>query len=727
VLARQSPEEVVEIIRQQLGVASYREVLWQVLRARVDPESGRSWTPVQELVCRRAFKAVVTTCYDRGIVDARMPVRPGVSATGFTTWEDGLGLDRWRTGDVFGESGLLATAEYRRAYAGKLPGVLARLMDGHLMWIGFSFADQRTTAILREIADRTGARVDPGGAPCHVAVMAWDPAGEANDPGVLARGAEVAYGAQVVLYSAPGGDHSALGLLLAELTDPRFPPGGDLSAHPAPPVTAPGQPATAATPAVPVRWEPPAEPVEHFTGRVEELARLDRWAADPQVALIGVTAGGGAGKTALVTHGVTEAGGPALRPAVRGVFAWSFYADPLAEHWVEALLEWARRDLGIVVAGTGRVAAALLALLRVVSVLLVLDGLERVQEGPAGEGFGQLLDGTLREVLTGACQLRHGSLIVLTSRFPFADLETSDGGTARMMEVPPFTPAEGAALLAAASVDWLTGLERSDLAQAVDGHALAIAVLAGLLATSLPAPDLASLRRELTAAARTDARVNRVLQFYAGRLNEPGRYLLAALSLFARPVPAAAMLTVARHKAFAGRLVAWTPATAEVAIRNSLGGLASWHPDGTISAHPLVRDTFQPLVLNAAPAAVENILTGMPSGTVTSAADALCMVEAIELLLDVGQWRSADDMFQVRSGSNGSIALGGPGGSPTRTARCGRVRRHLRPPRGLRCLSRRASPGLLRSRRRPMGDERWRHGHSTRIPADGGPQRPRRR
>ena len=29
VLARQSPEEVVEIIRQQLGVASYREVLRQ--------------------------------------------------------------------------------------------------------------------------------------------------------------------------------------------------------------------------------------------------------------------------------------------------------------------------------------------------------------------------------------------------------------------------------------------------------------------------------------------------------------------------------------------------------------------------------------------------------------------------------------------------------------------------------------------------------------------------
>ena len=223
----------MEIVRRGLGPGVYREVLRQVLRVRTDPESGRSWTPVQELVCRCAFKAVVTTNYDPGIVDARMRVRPAASATGFMTWEDELGLDRWRTGDVFGEAELpvlfahgqhnrpdsvvLATTEYRRAYAGKLPQVLARLMDGHLVWIGFSFADQRIAAILREIADRTGTRIDPGGAPRHVAVMAWDPAAAGNDPQILAQRAEIDYGAQVVLYPAPGGDHSALALLLADL------------------------------------------------------------------------------------------------------------------------------------------------------------------------------------------------------------------------------------------------------------------------------------------------------------------------------------------------------------------------------------------------------------------------------------------------------------------------------------------------------------------------------
>ncbi len=551
-LASSSPDAVVEIVRRSLGAGMFREVLRQVLRARTDPQTGRSWTDVQELVCRCAFRGVVTTNYDPGIVDARMRVRPGVSATGFTTWEDELGLDRWRTGDVFGEDELpvlfahgqhnrpdtivLATTEYRRAYAGKLPHVLARLMDGHVCWIGFSFADQRIGAILREIGEQTGTRVDPGAAPRHVAVMAWDPAGAGNDPQVLAQRAEIAYGAQVILYPAPGGDHSALAVLLAVLADPRFPAAVDVPARPAPAAAGPGPGPAGGRADVAVRWVPAPDPVAHFTGRAEELARLDRWAADPGVRLAGVSAWGGAGKTALVTHWVQQAGGIRRRAGLRRVFGWSFYTDPSPEHWADGFLAWAAQELGVPVPETGRPAGRVLGVLAAVPVLLVLDGLEVVQEGPAGEGFGRLLDGLLREVLAGACQLPHAGLVVLTSRFPFADLEGFDGGPARMLEVPAFTPVEGAALLAAAGGGWLPEHERRELVAAADGHALAVTVLAGLLAAHPPSADLAALRGDLASVARTDARVGKVLGFYAGRLAEADRYLLAAVSLFTRPV-----------------------------------------------------------------------------------------------------------------------------------------------------------------------------------------------
>jgi tetratricopeptide (TPR) repeat protein len=661
-LATSSPESVVEIVRRALSAGVYREVLREVLRARTDQETGRSWTPVQELVCRCPFKAVVTTNYDPGIVNALMRVRPDASATGFTTWEDELGLDQWRTGDVFGETELpvlyahgqhnrpdsvvLATTEYRRAYAGKLLQVLARLMDGHLVWIGFSFADERVAAILREVADKTGTRLDPGAAPRHVAVMAWDPGAEGNDAQILAQRAEIEYGAQVVLYPVRDGDHGALAVLLSSLTDDRFPPVGDLPTRTGP-VTAVGPVAGPAGAVVPVQWVPGPERVEHFTGRAEELARLDRWAADPQVALVGVTAWGGAGKTALVTHWVQEAGGLARRPGVRGMFGWNFYADPSAEHWADGLLEWVRQDLGIMVSAA-RPAAAVLGLLRTVPLLLVLDGLERVQEGPAGGGFGRLLDGTLREVLAGACQQPGGGLILLTSRLPFADLETFDGGSARMLEVPSFTPAEGAELLAAVGGGWLAEEKRRALVAAVDGHALATGVLAGLLAARPPASDLAALHADLAAATRTDARVGKVLEFYAGQMAETDRYLLAAVSLFARPVDSGAVLAVAGHEAFGSRLAGWTTAMVQAAVRGRLAGLASRHPDGTISAHPLVRDTFRPLVLAAAETAADTVLAGMPAGTVRSRADALVVVEVIELLLDADQWQAADDIYRNR-------------------------------------------------------------------------------
>lgn len=136
-----------------------------------DRASGRSWTATHELVARCDFRAVVTTNYDPGIVDARMRVRPDASATGHVTWADETAMDRWRSGDAFDgrdvlpvlyahghhnrpEDIVLATNEYRRAYAGKLARVLGELVvAGRLVWIGFSFADQRIAAILREVGE----------------------------------------------------------------------------------------------------------------------------------------------------------------------------------------------------------------------------------------------------------------------------------------------------------------------------------------------------------------------------------------------------------------------------------------------------------------------------------------------------------------------------------------------------------------------------------------------
>jgi hypothetical protein len=103
------------------------------------------------------------------------------------------------------------------------------------------------------------------------------------------------------------------------------------------------------------------------------------------------------------------------------------------------------------------------------------------------------------DLITMVAMLHHLDLhdtlgAVLTSRFPFADLETFDGSSARMLELPAFTEAEGAALLGAGGGGWLSEAERRDPVAAVDGHALAVTVLAGLLVARPPAAALAEDR-----------------------------------------------------------------------------------------------------------------------------------------------------------------------------------------------------------------------------------------
>lgn len=501
---------------------------------------------------------------------------------------------------------------------------------------------QLLDTVLQEIGDRSSTATTTTPEPRHVAVLGWDPA-DAQDPGVVRAVMESQFGCRVVLYPAPDGDHSALGVLLAEFTDERYRP-TKIVAELAPPTATAGQPM--------MQWVHGGERVPHFTGRVEELARLTRWASDPEVRLVGVTAWGGAGKTALVTEWLAGLYGARHRHCVRGVFAWSFYERNSAEQWAIELLDWVHRTFGVI-ASPGPLARCVVAVLREVPLVLLLDGLEVGQEGPAGDQFGRLLDGTLRAVLTALCQVEHTGLVLLTSRFPFADLAQFDGGAARMTEVPPFTPDEGATVLARAGGGWLAEADRLDLVRAVDGHALAVGALAGVLADRPPVADLAALRAELVEAGRTDARVGKVLQFYADRLTEADRALIAIVGLFQRPVPVTTVLVLGDQEPLGARLSGWTPARVQEAVRQRLSGLLSWHPGGTLSAHPLVRGAFRPLVLtgDAAQLTADTTLSDLPAGTVTTREDALRVVEMIELLLDADQWEAAHQLHNDRAGT----------------------------------------------------------------------------
>jgi hypothetical protein len=660
--ASNAPEFVADTIARRLNPERYQQIKYELLRPRRDKHTDLTYTPMHELVCRCPFGALVTTNYDSGIVDARSIVRPTVPV-GFTSWREEGKLDGWASGDVLDTHRLpvlyahgchvrgdtvLSSTEYRMAYrdGSKLPHVLSQMMgSGHLVWIGFSFADWRVASTLERVAANGGTAARPGMDPRHVALMGWDPDGN-WDIETLADLARVRSAAMAVLYPTPGGKHDALRLLLEEFTRPipeptvhRSKDRVEVAADRLPQVG----PVIQARASRAWHWRHGSDDTRGFVGRVDELKTLQRWAADPTVRVVGVTAWAGAGKTALVSRWLEHP--DRVGRAAFGLFAWNFNADRSGENWAHAVIAWAS-EVHQRYYGTGSLAARVLKLMAELPVVLVLDGLEVLQEGPSSDGWGLLRDNTLRDVIIGAVEQAHPSLLVLTSRFPFADVAEAAGNTAQILDVPPLTVEDGAALLALQGAEKLSELERRDIVRALDGHALAVRTAAVAIQVD-PAVDVPHLLRTLVGAATQGDRVEAINDFYADLLDDAQRFIVGAVSTIAAPCTPADVLAMAEGSELAG----WDEHRIQVAVTTGpLRGLVSWR-DGRISAHALMK-TFRRYAPGAADAALRLTLSDAPSTAVTSREEAETVVRAIEIAAGGRRWERADQLYRDRAAEN---------------------------------------------------------------------------
>jgi hypothetical protein len=112
------------------------------------------------------------------------------------------------------------------------------------------------------------------------------------------------------------------------------------------------------------------------------MTRLDRWSDDNRVRVIEVTGIGGLGKTLLVGHWLKTQGG-ATRRHVKGLFYWSFYVDRDVTAFLEALIMFAREELGCTMTSNAEtLQEQAVSYLCKAHLLIVLDGLEVMQKGP---------------------------------------------------------------------------------------------------------------------------------------------------------------------------------------------------------------------------------------------------------------------------------------------------------------------------------------------------------
>ena len=611
--AEKRPLQVASQIRQKLTDAHYYPFLYETFKDR-----PHYFTSAHDALVRCNFKAWITTNYDQGLVEARRLRRPEIRDTGFAIWNQPAEIERWVSGDRFGpDSGPILFAHghfadapnivldhesYRRAYA---TPAYRRFYENlwiqqHLVFAGFSFNDVTLTAIADEIV----GRIVHAGPPRHIAVLALsDPYNEG-----MRREYLETFHAETLFYPAPARDHSALVVLLDSLARP-----------------AKTQVPVAAPPAAPVRQCFVHETTEDakFTGRLDTLERLDAWAADPAVRLVAISALGGLGKTALL--GKWLRGGVHRR---RGVFFWSFYRDRDAARMLEALDEFAQ--------GSGILAIA-------------LDGLEVIQESPGTTGYGKLLDPMLAEALHRHCRARDGNLMLLTSRFPFPDLTPYLGRGLRSLPLASLADSDGAALLAALGVAG-SAEDRAHASHQLDGHPLALRIFA----RSMP-PECGGDPTRLWALIFGDGdhtledKVRRLLEFYDQRLPEPHRQVLGLLALFHAPVGVKTLAPL------------WDKLVgAPAPLDRTLDFLHREHlltddpgPEGErrFACHPILRDHFRRRLMRQEDFArgAASLLGEAPDASKARSLEAIMpVITAIELLLDCGDLKGADDLYLAR-------------------------------------------------------------------------------
>lgn len=677
-IADKRPQQAVRGIKEALRENIYAEALRQIFRPKAG-DDGNRFTPVHGALLRIPFRGYVTTNYDPGLIEARLTLRPDIGATGYATWKDPDSLQRWYTGDIFqeercpilfahgiyerSETMILGVGEYRDAYKA---GLYRRLFDKlwgeeRLVFVGFGFSDPWLDFLANEVITQTAGQA--AGEPRHVALIGLKE--EESYTAEMRRTFHDQYNAEVYFYrvvakEGGGEDHSDLLRILNEIAGPPpKPPSTPPTPRPSPPSAKPPQ-----------RWTHETTNDDRYTGREDTLARLDRWADDPAVRVVTVTGMGGLGKTALVGHWLKQAGGDVRRPN-KGLFFWSFYADREVDAFLKALLEFAVNDLKLPrpQKEVPPVKAAV-AILRQAPLLIVLDGLEVLQERPGTVAYGTLLADDLREFLDAACRSEHAGLIVLTSRFPFVDLNPYLGAGLRALDLDHLTPEEGADLLRRSEVGG-TEQERLEISKRYEGHPLALRIFAAAVATQAYGDPSRLINKVFRDTGLRDDdplewKLLHLLTFYEEQLSAKQRMLLGLVSLFRTPVEEATVRTLARQLPDTEEVLADMTAQA---FHQEFQGLCNDHlllrdygdaGEVCYSCHPVLREHFRNALLGrgkTVASGVTDFLTGQPSSEAPkSIREMEPVLSAIELLLEAGDFQRADMLYTERL-NNGRIFL----------------------------------------------------------------------
>ena len=396
----------------------------------------------------------------------------------------------------------------------------------------------------------------------------------------------------------------------------------------------------------------------NFKGRAQDFATLNSWGDDPATRMIAITGIGGQGKTALVGRWLKQERTPEL--AQIPVFYWSFYEDLDVNKFLEQMVEFCLPIADV--SGTQDIEpiSFILEVARQVRLLLVLDGLEVLQEEASSPAHGRINHPLLEQFLRQWLQYPHQGLMILTSRFRFPQLERYSGVGFHHLNLERLGTLDGIALLKKFGLRGEKHLLETYV-EKLHGHSLALRVLASTVKRCCHG-DLAQFKggQILTADGEADSlsqKLKHLLGFYERQLKDGQKELLGIISMFKRPVEIESFITLLAKMESLGKTPLAKANAAEIERQLNLlidDFLIEKTREG-ISTHPVIRDYFRTgYHIAGSRREVADFLKARPGGErPRNIEEVRDLVEAVQLLCDEGELKTANDLCYSRLRAGG--------------------------------------------------------------------------
>ncbi|MCP4607585.1 MAG: hypothetical protein GY845_02560 [Planctomycetes bacterium] len=652
--ALQNPLETAQQLRNKITEdRDYFEYIQETFKDKISPQTNGAFTSTHKALLQLPIHNYLTLNYDAGLTNARAALYPKATTSYFFWAQEEARRIRERGykrlvlhahgRHDWTDSIILTLNDYRKAYDNR---AFVRLLDDlfnyeKLIFVGFGMTDPYVKQLFNNISK------DYKNNPLqHIAFVGLDDK-NSQVSGLMRERVEMVYGARVLFYPTEN-HHKALTDWLQMLVEKYRDLTDSQTAEEIKPL--PASPKVKA--AIKDKYVHTPTDDENFKGRVEDFATLNRWANDPDTRMIAITGIGGQGKTAMTGRWLKHQRPDNLEQVP--VFYWSLYEDLDVGKFLEQLVEFCLPIVHV----RGKVEiepiSFILSVVQQARLLLVLDGLEVLQEDASSPNHGKISHPLLSLFLQSWVRMQHKGLMILTSRFHFPQLARYSGVGFHQLNLVRLSKADGVSLLEKFNIFGDPNLLQTYV-EKLSGHPLALRVLASAVKRSCYG-DLSKFKDKKILRKGDDGRLSQklehLLQFYEKQLKGGQKELLGIISLFNRPVETKSFVTLlSKMKSLKNTPLSKADAhTIDQQLNLLIDDFLIEKTDKGITTHPVIRDHFRSShKITGARHEVADFLTARPGAerpkTIEEVRD---LVEAVQLLCDEGEFKAAHDIFKSR-------------------------------------------------------------------------------